>query len=703
LWQRAWKGSVERYFSAVLLAAVSGTIRAAVLPVLGPRSPYLFFYPAVLLAAWFGGPGPGIAAVAASVLLAPLLLAPIGRFAEIESADWASLVGFVVVNVCLLLAANGARRARSAAEQEGSRTREILDQLGIGFVIVDGSWRYRFVNPEAERILRRPASELLGREIRQVFPLDPDLVERLRRAMENREAVEFETRHAPRDLWFLVRVFPVREGIGVFFLDITQRKRDEDAVRESREMLVDALRSARMTHWSWDIETGNVSWSENVEEVHGIPRGSFGGSLGAFFQLVVPEDRARVREAIEGAVSRGGEYEVEFRIAAPSGAIEWIEGHGHAEMRDGKPVRLVGLATNITAKKAAEGDRSLLASIVRSSDDAILSMTLDERVMTWNAAAERMYGYRAEEVLGRPISLLVPPEKIEELSTIMERIQRGERVEHHETLRRRRDGSFFEAALTVSPIFDEAGRIIGASKISRDISASKRAERERQRTRELFLGILGHDLRNPLNTIVASLYSLEKNGPDPVRRIGSRMSRAADRMARMIDHLLDFTRARLGEGIPIQPTPGDLGEICSDVVEELEAQQPGRVRLDSAGDLGGQFDADRIKQAVSNLIVNAVVHGSADAPVLVRLSAEGHEIRLEVSNRGTPIPAADREVIFEPFRRSHMSEVRDSSGLGLGLYIAREIIRSHGGSIDVESDPAETRFVVRLPAGQPTS
>jgi PAS domain S-box-containing protein len=567
---RTRQNSLAWYALGVALATAAAAARIALVPELGARSPYTLFYPVILVVAWFGGLGPAIAAAAASVLVSPLLFAPVGGFSLGDAADRAGLVLFALVAACLIGATELARRARSAAKAEVSRSREILDRLSAGFVILGFDWRYIFINPEAERLLGKPGIDLVGQDARQAFTLAPEILDAMRAALERREASEFEI-YSPRvNRWFLDRVFPVPDGAAVFFVDITDRVN-------------------------------------------------------------------------------------------------------------------------------AEGDRRLLSSIVASSDDAIISKDLHGRILSWNAAAERMYGYSAAEAIGKPVSSIIPPERADETFEFLDRIRRGECVEHHETQRRHRDGRVFEVALTVSPIYDQAGHIVGASKIARDISARKAAERERQRTRELFLGIMGHDLRNPLNTIAASIFSLEKNAGDPVRRVAGRMSRAAQRMTRMIDQLLDFTRARLGEGIPVQRQAADLREICSAVVEEFDAQQPSRVHLTADGAAPGLWDPDRMAQVLSNLLGNALAHGSSEHPVEVRMSSGGGIVRVEVANRGSPIPESDRRTIFEPFRRTHASAAQDSSGLGLGLYIAREIVRAHRGSIEVTSNESGTRFVVELP------
>jgi signal transduction histidine kinase len=174
-------------------------------------------------------------------------------------------------------------------------------------------------------------------------------------------------------------------------------------------------------------------------------------------------------------------------------------------------------------------------------------------------------------------------------------------------------------------------------------------------------------------------------------------------MARMIAQLLDFTRARLGPGIPLNPQPCDLREVCANVVGEIDAEHPNRLHLEAEGELTGQWDSDRLAQMFSNLFANAVDHGSQADPVRIRLCREDGAVRVQVSNRGEPIPAPLQATIFEPFRRGSRERTGQSRGLGLGLYITREIVRSHGGTIDLQSGPEETVFTVKLPVTQQRS
>jgi signal transduction histidine kinase len=236
----------------------------------------------------------------------------------------------------------------------------------------------------------------------------------------------------------------------------------------------------------------------------------------------------------------------------------------------------------------------------------------------------------------------------------------------------------------------------------------KREEAARQTAlfREQFLGILGHDLRNPLQAISGNAALLLRYGglSEPQRKAVNRISISADRMARMISDILDFTRTRLGGGYALQRTWMNVHEVLRQVVEELEVAHPQRrFELSVAGNGWGEWDADRIAQAASNLVGNAVQYSPADSPVRVVACDEGDGVRLEVHNQGTPIPAERLPHIFDPFVRGREgSRSSPRSGLGLGLYITHEIVKAHGGTVQVRSTEAEgTCFWLNLPRHPP--
>jgi signal transduction histidine kinase len=225
----------------------------------------------------------------------------------------------------------------------------------------------------------------------------------------------------------------------------------------------------------------------------------------------------------------------------------------------------------------------------------------------------------------------------------------------------------------------------------------------RRRTVDYILGIVGHDLRNPLGAVHMSAALLQKKGGlgGWQARTVERMRSSAGRMGRIIADLLSYTRTRLGNGLPIARRPSKLDEIVQRVVDELSAANADReISVRSEGDVSGEWDPDRLEQVASNLVSNAVDHGEPATPVRVEIEGEDDHVVLRVRNEGLPVPPEVLAHLFEPFSRGPDEKGRKASGLGLGLYISREIVRGHGGEIAATSD-RETVVTVRLPRQAP--
>jgi signal transduction histidine kinase len=256
-----------------------------------------------------------------------------------------------------------------------------------------------------------------------------------------------------------------------------------------------------------------------------------------------------------------------------------------------------------------------------------------------------------------------------------------------------------EDRLLLQLLAERAGREIERAALVQALTEAETLARRTAGFRDQVLGIVGHDLRNPLGAIVMSASLLQSRGglAGWQQKTVGRVRSSAARMERIISDLLSYTRTRLGSGIPIEKRPADLGELARKVVDELVAYHPdSSIEVEAEGDLGGEWDPSRIEQAISNLVANAVDHGEPDGPVHVVLRGEAEAVRVEVANRGE-IPKHVVEHAFQPFSRAPDSGGRKSTGLGLGLFIAREIVRGHGGDIRLRSGGGETAIAFELP------
>lgn len=340
-----------------------------------------------------------------------------------------------------------------------------------------------------------------------------------------------------------------------------------------------------------------------------------------------------------------------------------------------------------------------LAAIVDSTDDAVIGKTMDGTVVSWNPGAERLYGYAPHEIVGKPISILMPPERPDEFPSIMNRLRRGERVDHYETIRITKDGRRLNISVTISPVRDASGTIVGASAIARDITPQKRAIDELIRLREEFISVAAHELRSPLTTVYARLQLAERrlgrNDADleVVRRDVARVREAADRLRVLIDRLLDVSRIQSGK-LDLEVTKTDVGRLVRTVAETF-AEAGGHeleLRIPETG-TEGEVDLVRFEEVITNLLDNAVKYAGS-APIEIEVTADDKAVTTAVIDHGPGVAAAERERIFDAFHRSS----RNGSGVGLGLHVSREIVELHGGKLTLESPPqGGSRFVVRIP------
>ncbi len=260
-------------------------------------------------------------------------------------------------------------------------------------------------------------------------------------------------------------------------LQIEEKNRIQAYLKGQEENLRLALSSERSGIWEWDVLTNEVTWSSELERMHGLAIGSFEGTFDAAMRDIHPADRQRVISTIQESLKSAGAFDVEYRFVKSNKDIAWIEGHGSYRLNEkGEPIRLVGLCTEVTQHKQAEEVHSRLSAIVASSADAIISESMDGMIITWNAGAERIFGYSAEEAIGQSIAILTPLDRMNEPSYMLDQVRSGNAVNLAETQRLHKSGRILHVSVSISPVRNSQGEIIGVSKIARDITTRKRAQ-----------------------------------------------------------------------------------------------------------------------------------------------------------------------------------------------------------------------------------
>lgn len=348
-----------------------------------------------------------------------------------------------------------------------------------------------------------------------------------------------------------------------------------------------------------------------------------------------------------------------------------------------------------TPEIPADQVRAMLAAIVESSDDAIIGKNLDGIVTSWNAGAERLFGYTAEEMIGNPISKLLPPDRTEDMRRILDEIRRGNRIDHFETERVRKDGTRIHVSLTVSPIRDASDRIVGASKIARDVSERRRADEAKDR----FLALLGHELRNPLAAVQSAIITahLDSQRRDQALEIARRQTA---QLRKLVDDLLDVARVQHGK-IALRKVRVSLREIVRRAVETVaQIAEQGHTLSQVIGD-GIYLDADpgRLEQVIVNLLANAAKYTPPGGHIDVRAEIRGDHVEIAVSDTGVGIAPSMLPHVFDTFAQADRSLDRSQGGLGLGLALVRNLVELHGGRVEARSHGLGkgAEFVLHLP------
>ncbi|HEY2380050.1 MAG TPA: PAS domain S-box protein [Terriglobia bacterium] len=408
------------------------------------------------------------------------------------------------------------------------------------------------------------------------------------------------------------------------------------------------------------------------------------------------------------------------RLRAKDGSIRHVLINSNAFLQNGQFLHTQCFTRDITELHYAQDAQGFLSAVVASADDAIISKTLDGIITSWNPGAQRIFGYYAEEVIGKPVAILIPPDRDNEEPDILARLKKGERIDHYETKRLRKDGTILDISLSVSPVRNRRGQIIGASKIARDITYRKRLEVERvklleqeraarsqaeaaNRIKDEFLAILSHELRTPLNAIMGWISILEsRQDVDLVERAIDVIKRNAGAQKRMIEDLLDVARILTGKMV-IDTDPIDFRSVVNAAVDSVSpAASAKTIRMDTDFQMPIPIitgDADRLQQVVWNLLSNAIKFTPEGGYIQLRLGQTNSHLEFSVRDSGQGIAPQFLGRVFDRFAQGDSSTTRVHGGLGIGLAVVRHLVEVHGGSVHAES-PGEglgATFTVRLP------
>ncbi|MDO3628816.1 CHASE3 domain-containing protein [Mucilaginibacter sp. BT774] len=350
----------------------------------------------------------------------------------------------------------------------------------------------------------------------------------------------------------------------------------------------------------------------------------------------------------------------------------------------------------------AEERSAKLAAIVESSDDAIIGKTLDGIVTSWNQGAERTFGYTEREMVGESILKLIPKDRYHEETVILSHLKKGERIDHYETIRCKKDGTPIQVSLTISPIRNKAGEIVGISKIARDITEQKRDE---QRKND-FIGMASHELKTPLTSLTALIQVLQQkvqeNGDGFMSSALARANSQTKRMAGLINGFLNVSRLESGK-LLIEQHPFELNALISEMIEEMRLSVNTHTFVfEPVGELVVDADREKIGSVLSNLLSNAVKYSPKGKIVTVKCTVETEMVTISVHDEGIGINPHDMKRLFDRFYRVQSEHTRHISGFGVGLYLSAEIIERHGGHIWAESERDKgSTFYFTLPMAEP--
>ncbi|MGN6533318.1 MAG: PAS domain S-box protein [Ginsengibacter sp.] len=571
-------------------------------------------------------------------------------------------------------------------------------------------------NQAAEKIFGYTAPEAINKNISIIVPKEfYSENERIISQVRNGERIKhYETIRTTKDnnkIDMALSVSPIKDnngdimGISIIATDISEQK----LANEKQAVLSAIVNSSDDAIISKTLEGIITSWNPAASKMFGYTESE---ALGKHISIIIPPERLQEESMIIENVSKGIKVDhfATVRVAKNKRKINISLTVSPIRDKDGNIIGASKIARDISDQKLAEEKQATLAAIVSSSDDAIVSKTLFGIITSWNHSAFKMFGYTEAEVLGKHISIIIPPDRMDEETMIIENIRNGKKINHFETVRIAKDGRKLNISLTVSPIRNKAGKIIGASKIARDITEKIQTEKQRllyteklkqlNKYKDEFMAMASHELKTPLTIIKANLDILVlKMQKDDNSQFVEKTLKQVEKLDKLINDLLDISKIQAGK-LELKLADFDMNVLLKEMIHNIQPTTPIKILLNeySGSNLLAYGDMDRIGLVIVNLLGNAIKYAPGSEEIKVEAFKSDDAIIVSIQDKGIGIPQEELTNIFSRFYR--VSGLTSTfAGSGIGLYISSQIISRHGGKIWAVSELNKgSTFYFSIPA-----
>lgn len=586
--------------------------------------------------------------------------------------------------------------------KQDERLRSVVDSMIEGFQIIGFDWKYHYVNQVVTLQGKKSREDLIGHTMMEIYPgiEDTEFFKQLKHCMENRVPHQMENKFVfpnGTEGWFQLVIEPISEGLFILSMDNTVKRRQEEELYR----VASIVESSEDAIIGKDLEGKIISWNPGAEKLYGYTESEV---IGSSITRIIPADKIPEFEHIMEQVKRGekiSQLETK-RITKKGNILDVAVTISPIKNAEGAIIGASAIGRDITTQKREEEEVLRLAAIVESSEDAIIGLSREGVITNWNYAAEKLFGYNEQEVIGKQKNLLIPTDQIEEWNKFFEKHSFERDAKNFVTVCVRKDDRRIDVSITLSPIKDVNSVLQGISAIVRDITEQKKIDTMKNE----FVALASHQLKTPLTSIKwyselllknMNMQQLSQKQVDYLHEI----HKANKRMIYLINALLNVSRIDLGTFI-VSPTLEKVSEVLDSVIDEYMVQiQERRVMFEKhyANDIPRLLlDKNVMHIIFANLILNAIRYTAPEGKVSVSVTHDRKNVFIAIADNGIGIPASERDKLFKKFSRADNAMIQNTDGSGLGLYMVKSLVDQTGGTITYTSEENRgTTFIVSFP------